>query len=205
MEIRRGSSMNPLHTFQLILASTSAYRKSQLSKLRIPFTALAPNVDEEAFKQRIQDPQELALRLAVEKAQAIAESHPDAVVIGGDQLVSFQGQILGKPHTAERAVDQLLQLAGQEHILITAVAVCHQGTFQTHVDETRLWMRPLDRETAERYVSADQPLDCAGAYKIESLGISLFDRIETEDHTAITGLPLLAITKLLNAAGIPVP
>ena len=199
------NSMNKTSGPTLILASTSPYRKAQLAKLRIPFVALAPNVDEEAYKQRIANPKELALRLAVEKAKAVAESHPEAVVLGGDQLVSFQSRILGKPHTAERAVEQLLQLAGQEHVLITAVAVFHEGSCRSHVDETRLRMRPFDRQTAERYVSLDQPLDCAGSYKIESLGISLFESIETEDHTAITGLPLITVTRLLNAVGIPVP
>jgi septum formation protein len=135
----------------------------------------------------------------------VASTQPDAVVIGGDQLVSFQNRILGKPLTQDKAIEQLLMLAGEPHDLITAVAVCHQGTCQTHIDETRLWMRPLDQKAMTRYVLMDQPLDCAGAYKIESLGIALFERIETQDHTAITGLPLLAITHMLNAVGIPIP
>jgi septum formation protein len=105
----------------------------------------------------------------------------------------------------ENAIDQLAFLAGQAHILITAVAVCHRGSCETHVDETRLWMRPLSRDAISRYVQIDRPLDCAGGYKIESLGITLFERIDTQDHTAITGLPLLAITKLLNACGLLVP
>lgn len=197
--------MEHKHSPRLILASTSSYRKAQLEQLRIPFDALAPNVDEDAFKSQNHSPRELALRLAIEKAQRVAKDHPEAVVIGGDQLVSFEGRILGKPGTQENAVKQLLMLAGRAHDLITAVAVCHRGTCQTHLDETRLWMRPLGREAITRYIQADLPLDCAGAYKIESLGITLFERIETEDHTAITGLPLLAITRLLNAAGITVP
>jgi septum formation protein len=197
--------MELAHTPRLILASTSPYRKAQLSQLRIPFEAIAPNVDEDEFKSRQLLPLELAQRLAIEKAQAVARTHPEAVVIGGDQLVSFADQILGKPHTVANAVEQLLRLAGQSHNLITAVAVCHNGSCHTHADQTRLWMRPLARDAIERYVRMDLPLDCAGAYKIESLGISLFERIETEDHTAITGLPLLAITRLLNEAGIPVP
>ncbi len=190
---------------RLILASTSPYRKAQLERLRIPFECLPPGVDEEAFKQREHNPRELALRLAREKAQGLARTHPQAVVIGGDQLVSFRDNILGKPLTPENAVEQLLHLAGKSHRLFTAVAVCHKGNLQTHVDETRLWMRPIDRAAAMRYVQADEPWDCAGSYKIEALGISLFERIETEDHTAITGLPLLAITKLLNAVGIMIP
>jgi septum formation protein len=190
---------------RLILASTSPYRKAQLEQLKFPFDAFAPNVDEDAFKSQNQSPRELAQRLAIDKAQAVARKHPEAVVIGGDQLVSFEGEILGKPQTEESAIEQLAKLAGHPHDLITAVAVCHQGACETHLDETRLWMRPLDREAIERYVLADRPLDCAGSYKIESLGITLFERIETQDHTAITGLPLLAITRLLNVAGIPVP
>ncbi len=190
---------------RVILASTSPYRKAQLAQLGISFESLPPEVDEDAFKRQLTYPHDLALRLAEEKAKAIAKVDPDAVVIGGDQLVSFEGEILGKPRTAERAVAQLLRLAGRDHALITAVAVCHRETCLTHIDETRLWMRSLDRESLERYVAADQPLDCAGAYKIESRGISLFDRIETKDHTAITGLPLLTITKLLNRVGVPVP
>jgi septum formation protein len=190
---------------RLILASTSFYRKSQLALLKIPFDAIAPDVDEDAFKAQNFSPRELALRLAIEKARAVAQIHPDAVVIGGDQLVSFQDQILGKPRTEENAIEQLSKLAGHPHDLITAVAVCHQGACETHVDETRLWMRPLDREALERYVRTDRPLDCAGSYKIESLGIALFERIETQDHTAITGLPLLAITRLLCAFGMVVP
>ena len=190
---------------RLILASTSPYRKAQLAQLRIPFEAIAPEADEDAFKAQNLPPLELAQRLAIEKANAVAKQHSDAIVIGGDQLVAFEDQILGKPHTAMKAVEQLMKLAGHSHVLITAVAVCHAGSCHVHADQTRLWMRPLDRTAIERYVREDKPLDCAGSYKIESLGITLFERIETEDHTAITGLPLLAITKLLNAAGILVP
>lgn len=193
------------HHPPLILASTSPYRKAQLQQLHIPFEAIAPQVDEEDFKRREHRPRDLALQLAVAKAEQIARDHPEAVVIGGDQLVSFEGKILGKPHTREKAIEQLMQLAGQKHTLITAVAVCHRGVRQTHLDQTQMWMRHFNHDTAERYVTTDQPLDCAGAYKVESLGIALFERIETQDHTAITGLPLLAITKLINALGITVP
>ena len=190
---------------RLILASTSPYRRAQLEQLKVPFEAIAPLVDEEAFKSLGLSPRELAAKLAVQKAEAVAREHRDAIVIGGDQLVSFQGEILGKPVTRDKAVEQLVCLSGHRHDLITAVAVCHQGTVETHVDETRLWMRAIDRAAAERYVLADEPLDCAGAYKIESLGIALFERIESQDHTAITGLPLLAIAKFLNERGIAVP
>ena len=155
---------------RVILASTSPYRKSQLECLRIPFDALAPHVDEAGYKMRESNPRALALELAIAKAEAIASQFPEAVVIGGDQLVSFEGEILGKPLTQENAVEQLLRLAGHRHELITAVAVRHQGETQTHVDQTQLWMRDLDRATAERYVAADQPLDCAARTKSNPWG-----------------------------------
>src|SRR5688572_3603134 len=110
---------------RLILASTSPYRKTQLEQLRIPFDAISPNLDEDAFKLQNLSPRDLALRLAIEKAQAVARDRPESVVIGGDQLVSFQDQILGKPLTEENAIAQLARLSGHPHDLITAVAVCH--------------------------------------------------------------------------------
>ncbi len=193
------------NAIRVILASTSPYRKAQLESLRIAFEALDPGVDEADLKRTVSHPRELAIGLAVAKAEAIARQDAEAVVIGGDQLVSFEGEILGKPGAPENAVEQLLRLAGHCHELVTAVAISHQGKTRTHLDQTRLWMRDLDRAAAERYVAADRPLDCAGAYKIESLGIALFERIESSDHTAITGLPLMAVSKLLNDLGIPIP
>ena len=162
-------------------------------------------VDEDKRKAVMTSPRDLALALATDKVQAVARNHPHAIVIGGDQLVSLENDVLGKPGTTENAIEQLLRMSGNPHDLITAIAVVHNGEISTHVDETRLWMRSLDRASAERYVLADQPLDCAGAYKIESLGIALFEKIESQDHTAITGLPLIAITRLLSEHGIAIP
>ena len=190
---------------RLILASGSRYRKAQLEQLRVPFEAIESMVDEDVRKAAMTSPRELALTLASDKARAVGQNYPDAIVIGGDQLVSFEGEVLGKPGTTENAVEQLLRMSGKPHDLITAIAILHKGEIRTHVDETRLWMRPLDRESAERYVLADHPVDCAGAYKIESLGIALFEKIESHDHTAITGLPLMAITRLLREQGITIP
>ena len=190
---------------RLILASGSPYRRTQLEQLRLPFEVVEPNVDEGEWKAVVTSPRALALKLATKKAEAVAQSHLGSIVIGGDQLVSFESEVLGKPGTADNAVEQLLRLCGKPHDLITAVVVLHEGRLTTHVDETRLWMRAIDRESAERYVDVDRPLDCAGAYKIESLGIALFEKIESQDHTAITGLPLLAITRLLRERGIAVP
>ncbi len=197
--------MPALETPRLILASISPYRKAQLERLKIPFETLPSHVDEDAFKSQENRPRELALQLAIEKAEAVAKDHPDAVVIGGDQLVAFEGAILGKPHTKENALLQLRGFVGKPHELITAVAVCHQGHRLTHVDHTRLWMRSLDQAALERYIDTDHPLDSAGSYLIESQGIALFERIESEDHTAIMGLPLLAIVRMLSDMGIPVP
>jgi septum formation protein len=189
----------------LILASSSPYRRELLSRLGLGFRSVSPLVDENAAKLQGLEPIDLARSLATSKARAVFESEPRAVVIGSDQVVEIEGQILGKPETVERAVEQLLALAGREHRLITAVAVADHSGIETHVDITRLAMRSLGRDEAERYVEADRPLDCAGAYKIESLGISLFDRIDSRDHTAIIGLPLLAVCGMLRARGFGVP
>jgi septum formation protein len=190
---------------ELILASTSPYRRALLERLGLPFRCLAPNVDEDALKSEGLAPEALASRLARLKAESVASLAPDAVVLGGDQLVAFEGRILGKPGDADRAVAQLLALAGRPHELITAIALLHPRGRVEHVDRARLWMRPLTREEAERYVAADRPWDCAGSYKLESRGVALFERIEASDHSAITGLPLLALAGALRSLGYAVP
>lgn len=189
----------------LILASTSPYRRALLDRLGVPFTARAPACDEEALKDPALAPQALAEALAEAKARSIADQEPQAVVIGSDQVCEVEGRILGKPGTAERAVDQLLALQGREHRLVTAMTVIAPGVVHSHTDVTRLRMRPLDRDALERYVARDQPLDCAGAYKLEAAGISLFERIASEDASAITGLPLLALTRILAGFGFRLP
>ena len=189
----------------LILASTSPYRRAQLGLLRLPFRCVAPGVDETAIETDRSEPVALALRLARAKAEAVASREPGAVVIGGDQLVAFEGRVLGKPGTADRAVEQLLEMAGHEHQLVTAVAVADRDGVEAVTEVSRLWVRSLTRDEAARYVAADRPLDCAGSYKIESLGIALFDRIEASDHTAIVGLPLLAVCRMLRARGFALP
>ena len=190
---------------ELILASTSPWRRELLARLGLPFTCEDPAVDEDAWKSRLSDPRELAITLAREKARAVAARHPQSVVIGGDQLACIDGTILGKPGTAERAVEQLAQLAGRTHELITAICVCHGGQTLEHLDVTRLTMRPLDRAALGRYVAADNPTGCAGSYMLEQRGITLFEQIDSADHTAITGLPLIALTGLLTELGFEVP
>ncbi len=193
----------------LVLASTSPYRRELLARLGLPFRTVAPTCDEEALKDPALTPRELAERLAEAKARSIAATQPDATVIGSDQVAALQHGnrwlVLGKPGSPERAVEQLGQLAGRTHLLITAMVVVHRGRLIRHTDQTRLAMRPLTRDQLERYVAADQPVDCAGAYKLEARGIGLFDRIASEDHTAITGLPLLALGRILAECGFVTP
>lgn len=193
----------------LILASTSRYRRALLERLGVPFTALAPACDEEALKDPRLAPQALAEFLAEAKASSIAVQQPQAVVIGSDQLaaVEVDGRwtILGKPGTAAKAVEQLALLSGRTHVLITAMVVARGAERWRHTDVTRLTMRPLERVALERYVAADQPLDCAGAYKLECRGIALFTAIDSADASAITGLPLLALTRILAGLGYAIP
>ncbi len=190
----------------LILASTSPYRRTLLERLGVPFRSMAPTCDESALKAEERDPIRLAERLAQAKAASLTEEQADnAAIIGCDQLLAVQGQIFGKPGSVEGAIDQLLSLAGRSHELITAMVVLSGGRTFRHTDVTKLWMRPLSRPAIERYVLADRPLDCAGSYKIESRGIALFDRIESTDQTAITGLPLIALTSILCELGFEIP
>jgi septum formation protein len=190
----------------LILASTSRYRKALLERLGLPFSALAPACDEEALKDPRWSPQETAERLALAKARSLADHHPGAVVIGSDQVCALGNDILHKPGTPDNAVRHLQRLSGQTHDLITALAViAPDGSVRTHTDITRLTMRPLTAEALQRYVAADQPLDCAGAYKLELRGITLFSTIVSADQTAIVGLPLMALTGILTDLGFAIP
>jgi septum formation protein len=191
---------------RIILASTSPYRRTLLERLGIPFEQRRPPVDETAYRHL--EPLAMARQLAQAKAESIHED--DALIIGSDQVVEVEGRVLGKPGSVERAVEQLLALAGRSHRLVTAVAVHDPATQSTEVDVDihRLTMRQLSREMITKYVRADQPLDCAGSYKLERRGIALFERIEadptTADDTAIVGLPLMKLCALLRKMGIEV-
>jgi septum formation protein len=189
----------------LILASTSPYRKELLEQLGLPFQSIAPLFDEDSLKNSDLDPVELVTLLARQKALSIAVNHPEAVVLGSDQMAVAQGGLLGKPGSREAAMKQLAKLSGQPHELLTAVALCYGGEVTEFLDRTRLHMRDLSPEQINRYIDADQPWDCAGAYKIESRGICLFEKIETQDHTAITGLPLIELSSQLLRLGYPIP
>jgi septum formation protein len=189
----------------LVLASTSPYRRELLERLGVPFRCRAPLVDEEALKRDDLEPRALAEHLALAKATSLCGEEPQATLIGGDQLVAIDGRLLGKPGSVERAVEQLLALAGRAHELITALAVWHRGRTVVLSDVATLWLRPLPREEFERYVAADRPLDCAGSYKLEARGIVLFERIDARDHSAISGVPLIALTTILRELGYRIP
>lgn len=189
----------------LVLASTSRYRRELIARLGLPFRAVAPACDEEALKVPGMEPRALAAMLARAKAESLRASEPDAVIVGSDQIPALGDVVLSKPGTAAQAEAQLAMLAGRTHELVTAFAVVHAGSVIEHVDVTRLTMRPLSAEQIARYVAADAPLDCAGAYKLEARGITLFSRIESDDHSAITGLPLIALTGILVSLGFPIP
>ena len=189
----------------LILASTSPYRRDLLSRLGLPFEALAPACDEEALKDPALAPQALAERLAEAKARSLAGQYPEALIIGSDQVCHLDGVILHKPRTDDRAVAQLTRLAGRTHALVTAMCVLHPGGCERHTDVTTLHMRDLDSAALARYVARDRPLDCAGAYKLECSGIGLFSAIESADHSAIIGLPLIALTRILSGLGFAIP
>ena len=191
---------------RLVLASTSPYRRALLERLGVSFCVEAPRCDEEALKEPGMPPSDTALHLSREKALSLLSSHEGAFILGSDQLVDFDQQILGKPHTVQGAVAQLKRLRGRSHQLVTAFAlVCPNGEIEQHLDVHTLTMRDLSDAEIERYVARELPLDCAGSYKIESAGIALFERIAGEDFTAITGLPLMKLSRLLRAHGFEAP
>jgi septum formation protein len=190
---------------ELILASTSPYRRALLERLGIPFTAIAPDCDEEALKDSGLQPLEVARELARRKAASISSQSPHAAVVGSDQVLDLDGELLGKAGSAEAAVRQLQRLTGRSHRLVTAVAVASPVGWFVWENTSVLTMRSLTQEALHRYVSDDRPWDCAGSYKLEYRGIALFERIDTDDQTAIIGLPLLRLTQVLTELGFEIP
>jgi MAF protein len=188
----------------VILASTSAYRASLLRRLLDTFTQAAPGTDEAPLDG--EQPAARAQRLAEAKARAVAASHPGAVVIGSDQVADLAGTVLDKPGTVDAAHRQLAASSGNDVVFHTAVCVIDaSGLAHGHVDETRVTFRVLSDDDITRYVARERPLDCAGSFKCEGLGISLFERIANSDPTALIGLPLIATSRLLRSAGIALP
>ncbi len=186
----------------VVLGSTSRYRRELLARLRLPFEVAAPDVDE--TPEPGEAPQALALRLALAKARAVAARHPEAVVIGSDQVADLAGQPLGKPGTHPRAVQQLRQMRGQTVIFHTALAVVCLATGFEAVDvaPVRVQFRDLTDTEIEHYLLAETPYDCAGSAKSEGLGIVLLESIENDDPTALVGLPLIRTARMLRAAGV---
>ncbi len=189
----------------LILGSTSRYRQDLLKRLGLPFSVEAPGVDETPLPNEA--PAALALRLALAKARAVAARHPEAVVIGSDQVADLHGLALGKPGSHERAVAQLRQMSGQTVQFQTALAVVCQATGMERGDlaVVNVVFRQLSDAEIERYLRIEQPYDCAGSAKSEGLGIALLDRIDNDDPTALVGLPLIRTARLLREAGMVLP
>lgn len=187
---------------KLILGSSSKYRKALLDRLSIPYTVQAPDVDETPLPGEA--PQALAQRLALAKARAIAQLHPESIVIGSDQVADLHGEPLGKPGNHERAVAQLRRMRGQTVIFQTALAVvCEETGFcQTDLAAVRVRFRDLSDAEIENYLHAEQPYDCAGSAKSEGLGIALLEAIDNDDPTALVGLPLIRTCRMLRATGI---
>ena len=189
---------------RLVLGSTSRYRRELMQRLCIPFDVAAPDVDE--TPQDGESPHDLACRLALAKARAVAALHPDAVVIGSDQVADLGGEPLGKPGTHERAVAQLRRMRGRTVVFQTAVAVVCQDTgfAQTDLAAVRVVFRNLSDAEIETYLRTEQPYDCAGSAKSEGLGIALLESIDNDDPTALVGLPLIRTCRMLRAAGLPI-
>ncbi len=189
---------------RLVLGSTSRYRRELMQRLCIPFDVAAPDVDE--TPQDHESPHDLACRLALAKARAVAALHPDAVVIGSDQVADLDGEPLGKPGTHERAVAQLQRMRGRTVVFQTAVAVVCQNTgfAQTDLAAVRVVFRNLSDAEIETYLRTEQPYDCAGSAKSEGLGIALLESIDNDDPTALVGLPLIRTCRMLRAAGLPI-
>lgn len=176
-----------------------------MERLRVPFQSDTPAIDEDAVIRGGGEPLWIAQELARQKAADVFARHGEAVVIGCDQLAALAGEVLGKPGSDAAAIAQLKRLRGREHRLLTAVAIAHPGGLVEFVDVARLTMRDLTDTEIERYVRAEQPLDCAGSYKIEGLGVTLFERIDSRDHTAIVGLPLMQLSGELRRLGFAMP
>lgn len=190
---------------ELILASTSAYRRSLLERLGIPFTAVPPQTPEDSLPGEL--PPDRAVRLAVAKAQAVATHRPQAVVIGSDQVAALGSKVLDKPGDAARCRAQLTVASGSSARFHTACAVIapQAGIRMVHIDTTTVYFRSLTAQEIDRYVERERPFDCAGGFRAEGLGISLFESIESRDPTALIGLPLIWLACALRRAGFPLP
>ncbi|UCH53962.1 MAG: septum formation inhibitor Maf [Pseudomonadota bacterium] len=187
---------------RLILASSSPYRRELLARLKVPFEVVLPQVDE--TPRADESPQALVERLSIEKARSVAEAERGALVIGSDQVAVYDGQIVGKPHSHERAVEQLRLAAGRTITLYTGLALINSDTQRTQCDVVpyRVAFRPLTEAQIDSYLRKEQPYSCAGSVRSEGLGIALLDRFDGEDPNALIGLPLIRLVRMLENEGL---
>jgi len=190
---------------EIILASKSPYRKELLQRLGIKFSCVDSDFDEDSLKNIISNPEELTQKLAISKAQSVLNTHKDAIVIGSDQVCYHNGNILGKTGSFDKSFEQLKSMQGSEHSLITSYCILSSDKQIVKTNITKLEMRELTDGQIKNYLSTDNPVDCAGSYKLELNGIGLMKNIETSDYTAIIGLPLIDLANELNNLGIMVP
>ncbi|MEJ2072273.1 MAG: Maf family protein [Reinekea sp.] len=191
-------------TMSVILASQSSYKQSQLHSLGVSFEIVTPNLDED--HSTLLSPEALAVHLAKEKATTVQACHPEAIIIGSDQTAELNdGHLLTKPETRDNAIKQLQQSSGQTARFHSAVCVIHRQHISAWSVETQVKFRLLTAEEITRYVDADKPLDCAGSFKIESLGIALFDSVQSNDPSALVGLPLISLAEQLRQHGLTIP
>ncbi len=192
---------------KIVLASTSIYRREQLNTLGIAFESHKPSFDEESAKHQIlaelKNPRDIAGYLSFKKGESIAKAN--CITISGDQLVAFDGQMLGKPGSREKSIEQLLKLQNKTHELVTACTVFDGTKPISILNTTMITLKPLSIEQIKTYVDLDEPWECAGSYKIEKHGIQIMDSILTDDFTAIQGLPLLSLSKILGSLNISIP
>lgn len=188
---------------QIILASSSPFRSALLERLGLPFEAVSPDLDER--REPGESPAQMVQRLSAAKAAAILQKHPGALVIGSDQTAVLGDQVLGKPGGHPQAVAQLSACSGREVFFYTGLSVIGNGLELSDMDCTRVLFRELADDEIERYLKREQPYQSAGSFKVEGLGISLFESVDSDDPTALIGLPLIALCRLLRQAGIAIP
>ncbi|MBU1700871.1 MAG: septum formation protein Maf [Candidatus Eisenbacteria bacterium] len=190
-------------TRQLVLASSSLYRRRLLKRLEIPFRWAAPKFEERAPRAH-EKPSAYTIEMSLGKAQSLIRRYPDALILGSDQVAVCADEILRKPRTVKRAVDQLLKLSGREHRLVGAVVLidARSGRKWSSAVTSRLRIRPLTRRQARNYIERERPLDCAGSYKTEGLGITIFDSMRGDDPTALEGMSLISVCRFLREAGV---
>jgi septum formation protein len=188
----------------LVLASSSPFRRELLSRLGMEFSSVSPDIDESGKVD--ETPEALVLRLAESKARAVAKMHPDALIVGSDQVATIDGRMLGKPGNHESAVDQLMQASGRRVSFLTGLCLLNSArqTLQLACEYYHVWFRELTREEVENYLRKEKPYNCAGSFKSEGLGISLFQRMEGDDPSSLIGLPLIRLVDMLRNEGVDI-